>query len=55
MAEVNGEVTDVEIERKRGKEVYTVEIDDNGDEVDVFVDTETGYVVGTERDAKEDD
>ncbi|MEK6983043.1 MAG: PepSY domain-containing protein [Nanoarchaeota archaeon] len=55
LAEVNGEVTDVEIERKRGKEVYTVEIDDNGDEVDIFVDTKTGHVVGTERDTKEDD
>ena len=50
---VNGEVTDVEIERKQGHEVYAVEIDDNGDEVDVFVDIKTGEIVGTERDSEE--
>ena len=52
---VNGEVTDVEIERKKGHEVYAVEIDDDGDEVDVFVDIKTGEIVGTERDSEEDD
>ncbi|MDP3765644.1 MAG: PepSY domain-containing protein [Nanoarchaeota archaeon] len=52
---VNGEVTDVEIERKKGHEVYAVEIDDNGDEVDVFVDVKTGEIVGTERDSEEDE
>ena len=52
---VSGEVTDVEIERKQGHEVYTVEIDDNGDEVDVFVDVKTGEIVGTERDSEEDE
>jgi uncharacterized membrane protein YkoI len=51
----NGEVTDIEIERKKGHEVYAVEIDDNGDEVDVFVDIKTGEIVGTERDSEEDE
>ena len=52
---VNGKVTDVEIERKKGHEVYAVEIDDDGDEVDVFVDVKTGEIVGTERDSEEDE
>lgn len=55
LKQVSGEVTDVEIERKQGHEVYAVEINDNGDEVDVFVDVKTGEVVGTERDSEEDD
>lgn len=52
---INGEVTDTEIERKQGHEVYAVEIDDNGDEVDVFVDIKTGEIVGIERDSEEDE
>ncbi len=52
---VHGDVTDVEIERKNGHEVYAVEIDDDGDEVDVFVDIKTGEIVGTERDSGEDE
>ena len=43
-----GKVTDVTIERKRGKNVYVVEIQTGGGEVDVFVDTQTGEVVGTD-------
>ena len=43
-----GKVTDVTIERKRGKSVYVVEIQTGGGEVDVFVDTQTGEVVGTD-------
>ena len=53
LSKVNGEVTDVEFEKKMGHEVYSVEIDDNGDEVDVYVDIKTGEVVGTERDSEE--
>ena len=53
LRKVNGKVTDIEIERKKGHEVYAVEIDDNGDEVDVFVDVKTGEIVGTERDSEE--
>lgn len=45
---VPGKVTDVTIERKRGKNVYVVEIQTEGREVDVFVDTQTGEVVGTD-------
>jgi uncharacterized membrane protein YkoI len=44
-----GKVTDVTIERKRGKNVYVVEIQtpDQG-EKDVLVDIVTGQIVGTE-------
>ena len=46
---ISGEVTDVTIERKRGKNVYVVEIQtpDQG-EKDVLVDIVTGQIVGTE-------
>ncbi|MBS3137386.1 PepSY domain-containing protein [Candidatus Woesearchaeota archaeon] len=52
---IDGEVTDIEIERKKGHEVYSVEIDDDGDEVDVFVDVKTGQIIGTELDSEEDE
>ena len=55
LKKVNGKVTDIEIERKKGHDVYAVEMDDNGDEVDVFVDVKTGEIVGTERDSEEDE
>ena len=46
---VAGEVTSVDVERKLGRIVYTVEIKTPaGDETDVFVDIETGEVLGTE-------
>jgi uncharacterized membrane protein YkoI len=46
---VPGRVTSVVIERKRGKNVYVVEIMTKSDgEKDVFVDIETGRVVGTD-------
>lgn len=46
---IPGKVTDVTIERKRGKNVYVVEIQspDQG-EKDVLVDIQTGQIVGTE-------
>jgi uncharacterized membrane protein YkoI len=43
-----GKVTSVVIERKRGKNVYVVEIQTRRGEKDVFVDIETGKIVGTE-------
>jgi uncharacterized membrane protein YkoI len=48
---VPGKVTDVAIERKRGRNVYVVEIaaEKDGAEIDVLVDIESGRVVGTER------
>ncbi|XUJ33535.1 PepSY domain-containing protein [Bradyrhizobium japonicum] len=39
---VPGKVTDVTIEKKRGRNVYVVEIQTGSGEVDVFVDTQTG-------------
>jgi uncharacterized membrane protein YkoI len=46
---IPGKVTDVTIERKRGKDVYVVEIQspDQG-EKDVLIDMVTGQIVGTE-------
>jgi len=48
---VPGKVTDVAIEKKRGHNVYVVEIvaEKDGAEIDVLVDIESGKVVGTER------
>jgi uncharacterized membrane protein YkoI len=46
---VAGKSTSVEIERKLGKMVYTVEVrTPEGGEVDVFVDMETGEIIGTD-------
>jgi uncharacterized membrane protein YkoI len=45
-----GKVTDITIERKRGQDVYVVEIvaDKDGTETDVLVDPHSGKVLGTE-------
>jgi uncharacterized membrane protein YkoI len=46
---IPGEVTDVVIEKKRGKHVYVIEIQSpEQGEKDVFVDIETGKIVGTD-------
>ena len=45
---IPGVVTKLEIERKRGKNVYVVEIQTPQGEKDVFVDIETGKIVGTD-------
>jgi hypothetical protein len=46
---IPGEPTSVKIERKKGKNVYVVEIaTKDGGEKDVFVDIESGDVVGTD-------
>ena len=45
-----GKVTDVTIEKKRGKSVYVIEIvaDKDGSETDVLVDMDSGTVIGME-------
>jgi uncharacterized membrane protein YkoI len=45
-----GKVTDVTIEKKRGKNVYVIEIiaDKDGEETDVLVDMHRGAVLGME-------
>jgi uncharacterized membrane protein YkoI len=46
---IPGKVTDVAIERKKGRNVYVVEIrTTDGDEKDVFVDIASGEIVGTD-------
>ena len=46
---IPGEVTDVVIEKKRGKNVYVIEIQSpEQGEKDVFVDIETGKIIGTD-------
>jgi hypothetical protein len=48
---ISGKATSVSIERKRRRNVYVIEIQEkgSGQEVDVFVDIETGKVIGTDR------
>ena len=48
LEQVPGKVTDVTIEKKRGKNVYVVEIQSDQGEKDVLVDMESGKVIGTE-------
>ena len=49
LAEIPGKATSVKIERKKGKNFYVVEIQTPKDgEKDVFVDIETGKIVGTD-------
>jgi uncharacterized membrane protein YkoI len=43
-----GEATAVTIERKRGKNVYVVEIQTSQGERDVLVDPQSGKIIGTE-------
>jgi uncharacterized membrane protein YkoI len=43
---IPGKVTDVTIEKKEGKNVYVVEIETPNGEKDVFVDIESGKIVG---------
>jgi uncharacterized membrane protein YkoI len=46
---VSGKVTDIDIERKFGKETWVVEIDPtSGPETDVIIDMQTGKVLGIE-------
>jgi uncharacterized membrane protein YkoI len=46
---IPGTVTEVKIERKKGRHVYVVEIQTpNEGEKDVFVDIQTGKIVGTD-------
>src|SRR5467141_3622880 len=46
-----GKVTDVGIEKKRGKNVWVIEIvaDKDGAEIDVLVDPDSGKVIGMDR------
>ena len=54
VAEIGGRVIEVELEREFGRDVYEVEIETYGVEADVFVDLETGEVVGIEWEDEDD-
>ena len=51
LKEVPGKVTDVTVERKRGRNVYVIEIvaEKDGKENDVLVDMQTGAVLGIDQ------
>ena len=51
LAAVPGKVTDTGIEKKRGKNVWVIEIvaDKDGAEIDVLVDLDSGKVIGIDR------
>jgi uncharacterized membrane protein YkoI len=51
LAALPGKVTDATIERKRGKNVWVIEIvsDKDGGETDVLVDMDSGKVIGFDR------
>ena len=51
LAAVPGKVTDSGIEKKRGKNVWVIEIvaDKDGAEIDVLVDLDSGKVIGMDR------
>jgi uncharacterized membrane protein YkoI len=51
LKELPGKVTDVTVERKRGKQVYVIEIaaDKDGSENDVLIDMQTGAFLGIEK------
>jgi hypothetical protein len=49
LAAMQGEVTAVDLERKRGRVFWVVEMQTpKGDEIDVLVDVESGEVVGVD-------
>ena len=51
LAAVPGKVTDAGIEKKRGKNMWVIEIvaDKDGAEIDVLVDPDSGKVIGMDR------
>ena len=56
LTEVPGEVTEVELEREDGKQIYEIEIlASNGMEMEVEIDAETGDVLEVESEEKDCD
>ena len=53
LSEVSGEVTEIELERHRGQQVYEVEIlSDSGEEKEVKIAAETGEVLKVKDEGK---
>lgn len=55
VAEIGGEVTEVDTDRKNGKDAWEVEIKKDGEYADVLIDMETGEVLAIEWEDNEDD
>ena len=52
---VNGKITDIEVEKINKIIVYSVEIDANGDEIDVKIEVLTGKILKIERDSEDEE
>ncbi|MGV2787705.1 peptidase M4, partial [Clostridium perfringens] len=55
LAAASGKVESMDIDRKKGKLVYDVEIQQNNRDVDVWIDAYTGKSLGVRVDRNEDD
>ncbi|MGO4788347.1 PepSY domain-containing protein [Paenibacillus sp. 2KB_20] len=55
LAAANGKVESMDIDRKKGKLVYDVEIQQNNRDVDVWIDAYTGKSLGVRVDRNDDD
>lgn len=55
LQEVNGQVEGIELEKKNGKIVYEVEIENQDDDKDVYVDGHSGDIVAVTDDDDTDD
>ncbi len=55
VAETGGKVTEVDTDRKNGRDAWEIEINKNGNYADVLVDMETGEVLAVEWEDEEDD
>ncbi|MFH0071073.1 PepSY domain-containing protein, partial [Peribacillus sp. NPDC056705] len=55
LAEAKGQVESIELDRKRGKLVYEVDIQQDNQDVDVWIDAYTGQSLGVKVDRDDDD
>ncbi|GAB6927644.1 hypothetical protein JCM10914A_16270 [Paenibacillus sp. JCM 10914] len=55
LAEAKGQVESIELDRKRGKLVYEVDIQQDNQDVDVWIDAYTGQSLGMKVDRDDDD
>lgn len=55
LREIGGTVTDIEMDRDGGKNIWEVEVTKSGKQADVLIDLETGEVIEIEWEDEEDD